>query len=187
MSAWRYGIHLLVLRNSALVRCAHSCDISQHSKINSVSPNGHVISSIYPLKEWGTDSNTSTKVCEVLLIYRAPVWIREATAVLRTALEDISKTHVWRNSQRRREREKKDRDFEVQVRHNIAVRRGQMESLWVTACSVDTETPQMEAVSSASRWLINKNRIPFRRIINTVSWRPTKNWRVFALTQSTHI
>ena len=36
-----------VEKNISLVRCAHSWNIFQHSKINFVSPRGHVISSIY--------------------------------------------------------------------------------------------------------------------------------------------
>ena len=47
MTAWRYEISLLVLKNISLVRCAHSWNIFQHSKRNFVSPRGHVISSIY--------------------------------------------------------------------------------------------------------------------------------------------
>ena len=63
MAAWRYGIDLLVLRNIALVRCAHSCDISQHSKVNSVSLHGHVICSRYvaDLREIQISSNNREK------------------------------------------------------------------------------------------------------------------------------
>ena len=50
MTAWRYEISLLVLKNISLVRCAHSRNIFQHSKRNFVSPRGHVIYSIF--LEW---------------------------------------------------------------------------------------------------------------------------------------
>ena len=43
MTAWRYEISLLVLKNISLVRA----NIFQHSKRNFVSPRGHVISSIF--------------------------------------------------------------------------------------------------------------------------------------------
>ena len=49
MAAWRYDIYLLVLKKIliSLVRCAHSWNIFQHSKINVVYPRDHVISYIY--------------------------------------------------------------------------------------------------------------------------------------------
>ena len=42
MTAWRYEISLLVLKNISLVRAGF-----QHSKREFASPRGHVISSIY--------------------------------------------------------------------------------------------------------------------------------------------
>ena len=38
------------VKNISLVRCAHSWNIFQHSKRNFVSPSGHVISSIYHIR-----------------------------------------------------------------------------------------------------------------------------------------
>ena len=47
MAAWRYEIILLLLKKY-FTRSLHSLvKIFQHSKINFVSPRGHVISSIY--------------------------------------------------------------------------------------------------------------------------------------------
>ena len=67
MVAWRYEIYLLMLKNISLVRCAHSWNIFQHSKINFVSPRCHVISSIYYMLKINSLSITYQKISWIYL------------------------------------------------------------------------------------------------------------------------
>ena len=52
MAAWRYKISPLVLKNMSLVCCAHWWNIFQHSKRNSVSLRGNVMSSVSFLQSY---------------------------------------------------------------------------------------------------------------------------------------